>query len=214
MHSRVTVVACPHRLPRIEFGGGLAARRTGADTVHLVSAAATPLGGDVIEIRLIVEPGARLTLRSAAATVVLPGATTLTSHANWQIEAAGELYVDLEPTIVAADARHASVTTVHLDDHGSVRLRERVQIGRTGERQGFWSGTLRVDRNHRPLLRHRMDLGAGSLSDDVLHAPRATISEFRYPAACSDAESDPRATLLALAGGGTLSTRQDELLTT
>ncbi|MEB3049591.1 urease accessory protein UreD [Mycolicibacter sp. MYC123] len=214
MHSRVTVVACPNRLPRIEFGGGLAARRTGADTVHLVSVAATPLGGDVIEIRLIVEPGARLTLRSAAATVVLPGATTLTSQANWQMEVAGDLEVDLEPTIVAADARHACVTAVHLCGGGSMRLRERVQVGRTGERQGFWSGALRVDLDHRPLLRHRMDLGAGSLSDDVLYAPRAAISEFRYPAACSTAAADPRWTVLTLAGGGTLSTRQDDLLTT
>ncbi|MEB3032731.1 urease accessory protein UreD [[Mycobacterium] nativiensis] len=213
MHSRLTVIACPNRLPRIEFGGGLAARRTGPDTVHLVSAAATPLGGDVIEVRLIVESGARLMLRSAAATVVLPGAATLTSHADWQIEVAGELDIDLEPTIVAADARHACLTALHLHDGGSARLRERVQVGRSGERQGFWSGTLRVDRNHRPLLRHRLDLGAGSLSDDVLYAPRATVSEFRYPAICSTASADPRWTVLALAGGGTLSTRQDDLLT-
>ncbi len=213
MRSRVTVVACPNRLPRIEFGGGLAARHTGSHTVHLVSAAATPLGGDAIEVRLIVEPGARLTLRSAAAAVALPGATTLSSCADWQIEVAGELDVDLKPTIVAADARHATTTALHLYDGGSARVRERVQIGRFGERQGFWSGSLRVDRNHRPLLRHRMDLGAGSLSDDVLYAPRATISEFSYPATCSSVVADPRWTVLALAGGGTLSTRQDELLT-
>ena len=41
--------------------------------MHLVSAAATPLGGDTIVLRVIVEPGARLRVRSAAATVTLPG---------------------------------------------------------------------------------------------------------------------------------------------
>ena len=214
MHSRVTVIACPNRLPRIEFDGGLAARRTGPDRVHLVSAAATPLGGDVISVRLIVEAGARLTLRSAAATVVLPGAASLSSSADWQIEVAGVLDVDLEPTIVAADVRHACLTALHLYDDASVRLRERVQIGRTGERQGHWSGSLRADRDYRPLLRHRMELGAGSLADDALYAPRATISEFNYPALCPTETADPRWTVLALAGGGTLSTRQDELLGT
>jgi len=32
-----------------------------------------------------------------------------------------------------------------------------------------------------PLLRHRIELGAGSLADDELEAPRACVSELRYP---------------------------------
>ena len=59
---------------------------------------ATPLGGDTIDIRVIVEQGAQLKLRSAAATVALPGAGTLTSHARWEIDVTGSLDVDLEPT--------------------------------------------------------------------------------------------------------------------
>ena len=55
MRSEVVVVACAGRPPRIEHTGGIAARRTGRDTVHLVSAAATPLGGDLITIRVVVE---------------------------------------------------------------------------------------------------------------------------------------------------------------
>lgn len=213
MHSYLTVVAAANRLPRIESGGGLAARRTARHTVHLVSAAATPLGGDTITVRLIVEPGAALRLRSAAAALALPGPATRDSHAAWRIEVAGELDVDLEPTIVAADARHLCSTALQLHDSGAVRLRERVQIGRSGERHGFWSGALRVDRDHRPLLRHRIDLGAGSLADDVLSAPRATISEFRYPAAPPSGAEAQGWTVLELAGGGTLSTRQTDLLT-
>ena len=73
MHSDVLIVARPGRQPRIECAGGVAARATEPDTVHLVSAAATPLGGDTIALRVIVEPGARLRVRSAAATVTLPG---------------------------------------------------------------------------------------------------------------------------------------------
>ncbi len=54
---------CGDRRPARPFArtsnvaGGVAARRTGADTVHLVSTAATPLGGDAIHLRVVVEAG-------------------------------------------------------------------------------------------------------------------------------------------------------------
>ncbi|MCV7179216.1 urease accessory protein UreD [Mycolicibacterium sphagni] len=204
MRSDVLVVAIPGRLPRIECRGALAARQTEPDTVHLVSAAATPLGGDTIAIRLIVEPGARLRLRSAAATVALPGAGTTQSWACWHIEAAGELDVDPEPTIVAATARHFSELRVHLAESGRLRIRERVQIGRTDEREGFWSGALHADVAGAPLLRHRVELGQGAVADDALGTPLACVSELRYPEPAADAAG----ITLALAAGGSLSTWQ------
>jgi hypothetical protein len=57
-------------------------------------------------MRVMVEPGARL--RSAAATVAVPGPAAPESHACWQFDVAGELDFDAQPTIVAADARHYS----------------------------------------------------------------------------------------------------------
>lgn len=213
MRSELLVVAARNRLPRIECrGGGVTARCTTPDTVHLVSAAAIPLGGDAIDIRVVVEPGARLKVRSAAATVALPGPVSPTSHAWWTVEVAGDLDVDLEPTVVAATARHLASISLRLHDEGSIRLRERVQIGRFGEREGFWSGALCADRNDRPLTRHRVELGAGSLADDALGAPRANVSELCHPATISDAPADSRTTVLALAGGGTLSTWQGDRL--
>lgn len=214
MHSEVLLVASGNRVPRIECrGGGIQARCTAPDTVHLVSAAATPLGGDTIDIRVVVEPGARLRLRSAAATMALPGADTPTSHAHWQLEVTGCLDVDLEPTVVAAAARHVSSVALLLHDEGRIRFRERVQIGRCHEREGFWSGSLHADRNDRPLLRHRVELGAGSLADDAISAPRAAINELRYPAeAFETLVLDDGSTVLALAGGGTLSTWQADRL--
>jgi len=91
VHSDVLIVARADRRPAIECAGGVAARVTEPDTVHLVSTAATPLGGDSIVIRVIVEPGARLRVRSAAATVALPGRATTESTAHWYLEVAGEL---------------------------------------------------------------------------------------------------------------------------
>lgn len=204
MHSDVVVVAQPGRLPRIECRGAVAVRHTEADTVHLVSAAATPLGGDTIAVRLIVEPGARLRVRSAAATMALPGPTSRESSACWQLEVGGEVDLDPEPTIVAADARHLSKVHLQLADGASLRIRERVQIGRTGEREGFWSGGMWADRCGVPLLRHRVELGTGSVADDALGAPLACVSELRFP---EPAEGAP-GTTLELAGGGSLSTWQ------
>ncbi len=205
MDSTVLVVACPDRLPRIECRGGVQARSTAPDTVHLVSSAATPLGGDTIAIRVIVEAGARLRLRSVAATVALPGTGSSTSHSCWDAEVAGDLDLDPEPTIVAAASRHVSGVRIRLGDDGRIRLRERVQIGRSGEREGVWTGSMRVDVPDGPLLRHSVELGAGSLADDVLAAPLACVSELRYPDVCA---AGAVGTTLTLAGGGTLSTWQ------
>jgi urease accessory protein len=208
VRSDVLIVAHRDRQPRIECGGGLAARRTEPDTVHLVSAAATPLGGDAIHIRLVVEAGARLRVRTAAATVTLPGSATPESHAFWTVEVAGDLDIDPQPTVVAATSSHFTSTHIQLTESGRVRLRERIQIGRTDERQGFWSGSLHADVNGSPLLRHRIELGNGSVADDALGTPMACISEFHYP----DSDIETEGVALALAGGGCLSTWQGERL--
>ncbi|WP_422746740.1 urease accessory protein UreD [Mycobacterium sp. WMMD1722] len=209
MRSFVTIVARPGGPPRIEHTGGMAARRTRPDTVHLVSAAATPLGGDLITVRIVVEPGARLTVRSAAATVALPGSSTTESRTHWHIESAGELDVDPQPTVVAGACRHVATTRVSLSGATRLRLRERVQIGRSGERDGFWSGALHADVDGAPLLRHRVELGTASVADDALGRPMACVSELRYPEPAFDSPG----TVLALAAGGGLSTWQGERLT-
>ena len=208
MRSDVVIIARLDRPPHIESTGGLAARRTEPDTVHLVSSAATPLGGDSIHIRLVVEPGATLRLRTVAATVALPGRATVESYAAWTVDVAGELDLDPEPTIVAATSRHFATTVMNLTDGGKLRFVERVQIGRTGERQGFWSGSLHADIDGRPLLRHRVELGNGSLADDEIAAPSASISEFHYPRSDVGAAGET----LALAGGGCLTTWQGHRL--
>lgn len=204
MRSEILIVARRDRRPRIECAGGLAARLTGPDTVHLVSAAATPLGGDVLHFRVVVEPDARLRIRTAAATMALPGAKTPDSHAIWELDVAGLLDLDPEPTIVAADSRHHSSVRLDLGARGRVRIRERVQIGRSDERDGFWSGSLHADVDGAPLLRHRIELGRGSVTDDEIGAPMAAISELSYPDADVDTTGEP----LALAAGGCLATWQ------
>lgn len=204
MRTDVLLVASPGRGPRIECRGGLAARRTAADTVHLISAAATPLGGDSIAVRIVVEAGARLRVRSAAATVVLPGSATVESHSTWDLQVDGELDLDLEPTVIAGGSRHVAGTRLRLSRDGQARVRESVQIGRTGETLGYWSGSMHADLDGTPLLRHRVELGGDTVADDVLGSPRACVSELRYP----QTSFESKGMVLELAAGGALATWQ------
>ena len=135
-------------------------------------------------------------------TVTLPGADTPESHACWELEVAGDLDVDPQPIVVAANSRHLTSTRLRLTGSGQVRLRERIQIGRSEERQGFWSGSLCADVDGAPLLRHRIELGSDSVADDELGTPLACVSELRYPQIAVDAAG----TLLELAAGGCLAT--------
>ncbi|WP_336083753.1 urease accessory protein UreD [Nocardia sp. SSK8] len=216
MRTELSIVAEPGRLARIDAVGGLAGRHTGTDTVHLIGTAATPLGGDELDIRVVVRPGARLVVRSVAATIALPSAETPKSLAHWYFEvgADAELDFDPEPTIVAGGAWHHATTTVRLAPDARLRLRERIQLGRSGEDTGGWRGDLSADVGEIPLLRHRLDLGAGTTADDRLSAPRALDSEVVYPddrPAWSDSLDAAR---LPLAAGGSLTTRTSTRLHT
>ncbi|MFJ2663175.1 urease accessory protein UreD [Nocardia fluminea] len=214
MRTELSIVAAPGRLPRIDAVGGLAGRQTGMDTVHLIGTAATPLGGDELDITIVVRPGARLVVRSVAATIALPGADTVVSNAHWRFDIGegAELDFDPEPTIVAGGAHHHVVTTVQVAPDARLRLRERVQVGRSGEDDGGWRGDLLAELGEVPLLRHRLELGAGSSTDDQLSGARALDSELVYPdhrPAWSGSVDEVR---LPLAAGGSLATRTSSRL--
>ncbi|WP_433655693.1 urease accessory protein UreD [Nocardia sp. CA-128927] len=214
MRTEVRIVASAAALPEIHASGGLSARRTGPHTVHLIGTAATPLGGDELDITIVVGPGARLAVRSVAATIALPSAVTPDSLARWhfQVDSGGDLDFDPEPTIVAGGAHHHTITSVLLAPDARLRLRERVQIGRSGEDNGGWRGDLIADLGEIPLLRHRLELGAGTATDDPLAAPRALESELRYPDDRPVETTGLTETRLPLAAGGTLLTRTSSLL--
>ncbi|MCW4352992.1 urease accessory protein UreD [Hoyosella sp. YIM 151337] len=208
MRTELVLEAERGRLPRISSAGGLAARLTAPDTVHLIGTAMTPLGGDQIDVRVFVGPGARLTVRSVAATIALPGRVDPHSASKWVFEIADDGYFDCEPEpmIVAGRASHDAVTDVSLTASSTVRLCERVQVGRAGEReQGFWRGTLSTTVDKTPLVVHTLELGQG----DVLGVSRALISELEYPGAeevVFDDTAGGNGVCVPLARGGALRT--------
>jgi urease accessory protein len=189
--------------------GALAVRQTGSHAVHLAGTAAGPLDGDEVRVVLRVLAGARLHVRTVAASVVLAG----TSRAVWELEVAEGacLQLEPEPTVVTARAHHRSEVRAALHAGAGLVLTERVQLGRAAEGPGRWVGLLHIDRDGRPLLRHEVGLGPGSAGHDVLGAPTALVSTLRVP---DDAAADVRegCAVLPLAGGGTLTTELRERL--
>ena len=160
MRSRLEVVASARAghtvIERVSGGGHFAARRTGPGEVHLVGTAAGPLGGDEATIVLRVLAGARLSVRSAGATIVQPGLTDPLSRLDLRIEV-GEgavLEVATEPTVVCAGAQHRARTTADLAPTARLRLVEHVVLGRSGEAPGNWAGRLSVARDGDPVVRH------------------------------------------------------------
>lgn len=188
MRTDVTVVARSDASIHTEAVGGFAVRRTGPARVHLISTAATPLGGDEIRVRVVVEAGAVLRVGSVAATIALPAAHRRDSSTGWTIEVedGGELVCEPEPTIVAAGADHTTTTIVRMHPDARVVVAEHVQIGRgaldTGA-DGRWSGSLHVDAGDHPVLRHRLVLG------DTARGHRGLTSTFTYPDVRPDAVS-------------------------
>ncbi|MGY1594035.1 urease accessory protein UreD [Geodermatophilus sp. SYSU D00708] len=205
MRTVVEVVARRGRggrteLPVVRAGGQLAVRRTGPTSVHLVATAFGPLGGDDATIRLVVEEGAELTVRSVAAAVALPAREEAPSVQRVTASVAGLLDLRPEPTVVAARARHVAELTVELGCRGVLTATERVLLGRAGEAPGRWTGTTRVVRDGRPLLHTTVGLGPGAPAWLPPVAPRAYASTV-HAGTPEDLATGDDAVRLPLPGG-------------
>ncbi|MGY1717028.1 urease accessory protein UreD [Geodermatophilus nigrescens] len=182
MRTRVEVVARRGPggrtvLPVVRGSGQLAVRRTGPSAVHLVATAFGPLGGDDAEIRLVVEEGAVLAVRSVAAAVALPARDgDRPSVQRVLAEVAGELDLRMEPTVVARGAHHRAGLTAELAAGAVLTATEQVLLGRTGEEPGRWTGTTRVVADGRPLVHTTVGLGPGAPAWLPPVAPRAYAS--------------------------------------
>jgi urease accessory protein len=149
--------------------------RPTADALYLAASAAGPLGGDDLELSIVVGPGAELVLRAVAATVALPGApdadpSTLTLRLS--VATGGRLAVLPEPTVIAAGACHRAATYAEVEAGGALSIREEVLLGRHGEPGGRYRGLLHVNAAGHPLLRHQLDLDG---TDPTALAPESMV---------------------------------------
>ncbi|MDI2125170.1 urease accessory protein UreD [Yinghuangia seranimata] len=195
-------------LPRI-----VAVPGTGAEVV-LVGGAAGPLGGDELAVRIEVGAGARLTVRTAAAAVVLPG-TGEPARQRVEITVAdgGELDWLPEPAVVAAGARFETALHVTLGRATRLLLRETLLLGRAAEPCGDAVSRWDIAAEGRPLLRQVSAYGPGAKPG--WRGPAGTAggtvvaTELRFPdipGTTPRLPSAPGRAVCELAGGGLLTT--------
>ncbi|WP_067479714.1 urease accessory protein UreD [Actinomadura hibisca] len=165
------------RLPRLRSDGPLALRETApldGATVYLVGAAAGPLGGDDLELELLVEAGARLTVRSAATTLALPGDGASRMTVRAEVGPGAHLDFAPEPTVAAAGCHHRAAADIALRGGATLRWYEELVLGRHREQPGRHTSRFDVTIDGVPLLRHEL-----RLDDPAVYGSRAVLGDAR-----------------------------------
>lgn len=141
----------------------LVPRVTGPGEVYLAATAGGPLGGDELCIDVQVAAGAALTVRTVAASVVLPGTgepSRLSVRAV--VGEGGHLAWLPEPTVAAAGCDHMTSTVAELGARAELVLREELIAGRHGERCGLLRSSVTVERAGEPVLAQTFVLDASA----------------------------------------------------
>ncbi|MFG1612604.1 urease accessory protein UreD [Nonomuraea wenchangensis] len=192
-------------LRRLASAPPLTLRQTGPHTVHLVSTAAGPLGGDRLSLDLDVAPRTTLELASVASTLVLPGRGESELLVTARVGAGARLRFVPEPTVLAAGCAHRLIVRLELEPEASVLWREEIVLGRYGERPGRCRTRFDATLAGRPLLRQELTLGDPDLdaSPAVLGGARCLGTTFLTATAKEPLVSDGLA-VLPLAASGTV----------
>jgi urease accessory protein len=138
----------------------IAIRRSG-ERVLMIGSAAGPVGGDEIDIDLVVGPGARASVGSVAATSVWPGPAgeQSTSRVVVRVGSRAQLCWWPEPTVSIAGSNHCATMRVHLAGDACCTLLDELSLGRSGQRSGVLQVELRVERGGKPLVHHTERFG-------------------------------------------------------
>ncbi|WP_236667911.1 MULTISPECIES: urease accessory protein UreD [unclassified Nonomuraea] len=190
---------------RLASAPPLTLRQTGPYTVHLVSTAAGPLGGDRLALDLDVAPRTTLELGSVASTLVLPGEGASELLVTARVGAGAELRFTPEPTVLAAGCEHRLLVRLTLEPDASVLWREEIVFGRYGEPPGRCHARFDATCDGLPLLRQEFTVGdpAVDTSPVVYGSARCVGNAFLTASAEETAVADGVA-VLPLAVSGTL----------
>ena len=172
----------------------------------LVGAAASLVEGDRLTVSLRLGPGARLTVRTAAATLAHPcpgdGSTTFDVRAD--LGPGASLAWLPEPLVACAGCRHTGRARIRLSAGAVAVWSETLVLGRSGERPGDVAVRLDVDHDGAPLLRDGLRAGPSAPAWD---GP-AVLDGARHLGSVALLGRRPRAvatgggTMLSLAGEG------------
>lgn len=153
-----TAVAGTTRCSRLVSSPPLSLRST-PEGLFLVGSGAGPIGGDELSLDATVGPGASITLRSAAASMVLPGPAGAPSTMTVRATVAGSLSWRPEPTVLVAGCDHRATASISLAPGGRLRWREEVVLGRHDEPSGSLLQRVHIDVDGDPLLRNELPVG-------------------------------------------------------
>jgi urease accessory protein len=133
----------------------------GPAQAHLVGGSAGPLGGDELRCSVDLRPGARLEVRSVAASVALPGPNGRESSLEILARVGEGAALSWSPhqLIAARGARHRTIARVELAADARLVWRDELVLGREGEEPGSVSSRLRVVRDGKVLLDHEIAMG-------------------------------------------------------
>ncbi|QBI19733.1 urease accessory protein UreD [Egibacter rhizosphaerae] len=180
------------------------------EAVHLVGGTAGPLGGDDLALDVEVGPGARLTVRTVAASLVYPGTGPSRLAVTARVDRGGHLDWAPEPTVAIAGCDHEASASIDLAEDATLRWSEQLVLGRSGEAGGRVRSTLWADLAGSPLLRHALDVGGDAPDGPAITAGARAIGNLLVvgpEAAPLDREAQsPERAVLDLAGGGALVT--------
>jgi urease accessory protein len=176
--------------------------------VHLVSSVTAPLGGDSLSLTVEVGPGASLELRGVAATLLLPGASGAESSSIVRFQVEGTVSYLPEPTVVTSRARHTAMVEAELDGHAQLRTREVLVLGRTDEKSGTLSSTVRATRCGKPLLHQQLVVGdpAVDASCAGLAGKRVVGTDVLLDSTEREPDGGEWWSVVPLAAGGSLAT--------
>ena len=127
--------------------------------LYLQGGAAGPLGGDQLRLDVHVAAGARLTIRSVAAMIVLPGHGPSSLHVAVRVDEGGHLDWCPEPLVSVIGSRHHQRAEIDAAQGATLRWNERLVLGRSDEPSGGVETGLRVERDATALFHQDLRVG-------------------------------------------------------
>lgn len=175
----------------------------------LVGAAASLVEGDRLAVSLRLGPGARLMVRTAAATLAhpCPGGGSTAFDVQAELGPGARLAWVPEPLVACAGCRHSGRARVRLAAGAAAVWSEAVALGRTGEAPGDVAVRLDADLDGTPLLRDGLRAGraaSGWEGPAVLDGARHVGAVALLGRRAAGPPGGPGLTVLPLAGEGVL----------
>jgi urease accessory protein len=122
---------------------------------------AGPVGGDTIGLVVVVEDSAVLSIRSTAASLVMPGPHGEASRWSAQVSVGHDAALRWQPrpTVLVGGSDHRTRLRFDMASHASLWWREEIVLGRHGEAGGSLQQRVDLAVGGRPVHRNEIQLG-------------------------------------------------------